>query len=162
MGDFCLSRGPFTVPLMQILCNTFIFKSQAGTLCSLNWVGKVDNKFKRAYCHNIYILFFIPKESSQSSWILATQIVMTSSFSTTLAHSTNAIWHFGYQITWILVNCFVFLALVFNALLEFNTIQNNICLILFWKYVLLMSSKSVLVLRFWLMNHVIYLKLRQK
>ena len=65
MGDFCLSRGPFTVPLMQILCNTFIFKSQAGTLCSLNWVGFVDNKFKRAYCHNIYTVLHSKREFSK-------------------------------------------------------------------------------------------------
>ena len=39
VGDFRVSRGPPTVPLTQILCNTFFFKSQnprnAGTLCTL-------------------------------------------------------------------------------------------------------------------------------
>ena len=37
VGDFGISRGPPTVPLMQILHNVFLFKSQnphkAGTLC---------------------------------------------------------------------------------------------------------------------------------
>ena len=39
VGDFRVSRGPPTVPLMQISCDTVFFKSQnprkAGTLCML-------------------------------------------------------------------------------------------------------------------------------
>ena len=39
VGDFCVSRGPPTVPLTRISCNAFFFKSQnprkAGTLCIL-------------------------------------------------------------------------------------------------------------------------------
>ena len=40
VGDFCNSRGPPTVPLMQILRNVVFLKSQnprnVGTLCTLN------------------------------------------------------------------------------------------------------------------------------
>ena len=38
VGDFCVSRGPSTVPLTRSSCNTFFSKSQnarkAGTLCN--------------------------------------------------------------------------------------------------------------------------------
>ena len=144
MGDFCLSRGPLTVPLIQILPNTFIFKSQAGILCNSNWVGKVDNKFKRAYCHNIYVVH------SKREFSKLMNIGNTNSNDFFLFHNFGtlnqchlAFWLPNHLDT--VVNCFVFLALVFNALLEFNTIQTNICLILFWKYVLLRCSTSVLV-----------------
>ena len=47
-GDFCVSRGPLTVSLTQISCNTFFSKSRnvgkAGTLCRCIQINILQEK----------------------------------------------------------------------------------------------------------------------